>query len=347
MPSNKQLALLAAAALVMTGGAVAVHYTSLSVSRITPGDKLLPDLAGALDSVDKITVSHDGETATLIRADKGWVEAERDNYPAKTELVHQMLVGMSQLSISEARTSSPDLYGRLDVEEPAKGNEAAGVKLEAGSKVVADLIVGKERPGGLGGTGQALYVRREGEPQSWLVTGTFDMQKTTNGWLDRSVADIDRKRVKSVTLSGTDRQPLTVQKTDSGDSFVLKDMPAGRKVDQDWKIGNVAGAFEIMDFDDVHKAPADTGAKPYQQAVLTTTDGLTLTASLLKQEDKVWLAVKAVAADSADDKVKKEADAINARTAGWVYKVPGYKLERLQATVDTLTVPDKPAASGG
>ena len=59
-----------------------------------------------------------------------------------------------------------------------------------------NLIVGKQGVGA-----QSTYVRRAGEPQSWLINATIDTSATPDAWLRKDIIDVSADRMQSATVA--------------------------------------------------------------------------------------------------------------------------------------------------
>ena len=57
---------------------------------------------------------------TLIRDGDSWLVAEKGNYPANAAKISQIVRAMADLTLVEPKTQKPDLYPRLEVEDPGQ-----------------------------------------------------------------------------------------------------------------------------------------------------------------------------------------------------------------------------------
>lgn len=344
---------LAVVALAAVGGAVVV-----STSQKTPapkaelGQRLFPELAGQADAIQSITIARKDGSFQIVREGDRWVVLDKSKYPASVDTVRRLLVGLSELRASEAKTSSESVYPELEVENIDSPNaKSVQVSLkDPGGRDVLAVIVGKSRLARGGAAGDGVYIRKAGDAQAWLAQGRVHVEREIAGWLDRKVVDVSRERVSTVTVKG-ERQPLTVLRTkpDEKDFSIKNAIPADRKAKAGYDINAVGGAFETIDLDDVRPA-ADvpfSASSPVTGAA--TFDGLHVTASFAEKDGATWVRFAAKAEPpaslpqvegdsklkSADD-VKKEADAINARVGGWAYKLQTYKVEALRRKLEEL-----------
>src|SRR5438270_103616 len=122
---SRSLSFLASATGVLVAIAIVVLVSGdRGVSRAAPGQPAFPTLAAKLGEVASVTVSRNGTTMTLIRDGDSWLVAEKGNYPANTANISQIVRAMADLTLVEPKTQNPDLYPRLEVEDPDNGKPA-------------------------------------------------------------------------------------------------------------------------------------------------------------------------------------------------------------------------------
>ncbi len=125
----RQLLILAVLAVAAVGAALLLNsHRSVSESG---GERLLPDLEKQLNSVAELRViGADGATAvTLDRTENDWVVLEKDGFPADRAALRNTLLELANATIIEQKTSKPEFYARLGVEEPGSP-DAASTALE-------------------------------------------------------------------------------------------------------------------------------------------------------------------------------------------------------------------------
>src|ERR1700736_200340 len=208
---SRPLILLASATAVLVAIAIVVLATGdRGVSRAAQGQPAFPVLAAKLGDVASVTVSRNGTTMTLIRDGDSWLVAEEGNSPANAAKLSQIVRAMADLNLVEPKTQNPDLYPRLDVEDPEHGKSAlVAVKDKSGGDL-AQAIVGKRRYDRLGAGDDGVYLRKPGEAQTWLARGTLDPSGDPSSWLERQIIDISEKKVAKVTLTPPDRSKLVI-----------------------------------------------------------------------------------------------------------------------------------------
>ena len=169
----------------------------------------MPGLAVAVNDIDQIELRGAGREviATLQLSENGWTVAERSGYPADLGRIRQNILTLSGARILEEKTSDPQLYPRLGVED-IDSEDASGVEIAIRAPTeTMTLIVGDT-----GVQGENAYVRRSGEARSWLVSANLDLSRNTADWLARELIDIPAESVQAVEIKHTDGSTLRIEK---------------------------------------------------------------------------------------------------------------------------------------
>lgn len=357
---TNHLIVLAAVAVVAVGGAVAVSMSGgRDSSAPAAGERLFPAFAGQVNDASQVVIQRKDDTVTLAKQDGNWVVAEKYNYPAAFDKVRKLLVDLAELKPLEQKTSTPSLFPELqleDLSQPDAKSVLVTVKGANGQDVLA-TYVGKERFARGGTANDAVYIRKANENQTWLAKGKLSLDKGPVSWLDRLLADVPRERVRTVTVSQPDGTVITVSRDKPADKdFTLAGIPKGKKAKSEYDVNAVAGPLEHLELDDV-KPAADIHIPPQPgTSQITTFDGLVVRIELVPSGDQTWVRfnakyeppatppsdddAKAAKLKPADD-VKKEADALNAKSQAWVYKIPDWKLDNLRKKMPDLVEDEK------
>lgn len=312
---------------------------------------LLPELKSQLNDIRRVVITGPGNQpiATLERGAELWTVAERNNYPADVGRLRKNLLALAEARIVEEKTSNPEFYERLGVQDLADEG-AGGVQLTlAAEQELASVIIGQAPSG----SSDYSYARRAAEPTSWLIAGQFDLPKTGGEWLDRSLTDIPAERIESVTISHPGQGTLRLSRparapasspdeaadsaaSDSVLDFEVDGIPAGRELRYPGVTNSIAVALAELQLEDVTTRDA-LGSEPVKPVVarFVTTDGLVVEASAWKLADGTRITFLA----SGEGEAGKEADALNARLGGWVYTLPAYKTEQFTRRLTDLLAP--------
>ena|SRR5271167_2136169 len=336
---SRSLILLASATVVLVAIAIVVLASGeRGVSRAAPGQPAFPALAAKLGDVASVTVSREGTTMTLIRDGDSWLVAEKGNYPANAAKISQIVRAMADLTPVEPKTQNPDLYPRLEVEEPGHGKSAmVAVKDKSGGDL-AKAIVGKRRYDRLGAGNDGVYLRKPGEAQTWLARGTLDPSGDAASWLDRQIIDISEKKIATVTLTQPDGSKLVISRAAPEAKFAVEDAPADAKFKSETTTSGPAAALETLDLDDVKPAgELPVPDKDVVTASFTSFDGLTIDVRLMERDKTDWVAISAIGAGPAEAEAKNIED----KVSHWTYAIPAYKANLLKTKLADLVEPAK------
>jgi Domain of unknown function (DUF4340) len=335
----RSLILLASATAALVAIAIVVLASGdRGVSRAAPDQSAFPALAAKLGDVASVTVSRDGTMMTLIRDGDNWLIAEKGNYPAKASKIAQIVRAMAGLTLVEPKTQNPDLYPRLEVDDPGNGKSAlVAVKDKSGADL-AQAIVGKRRYDRLGAGNDGVYLRKPGEAQTWLAHGTLDPSGDPASWLDRQIIDISEKKIAKVTLTQADGSKLVISRPAPEAKFAVEDAPADAKFKSETTTSGPATALETLDLDDVKPAgELPVPDKDVVTASFTTFDGLAVDLRLMERDKTNWVAMSASGSGSAEADAKKIED----KVSHWTYAIPAYKANLLKTKLADLVEPAK------
>lgn len=296
--------------LAMLGGAAAISLVLALAAgpggRETPpqgvGAPLFPALSAAVNDVARVELSGTGGRATLIRRDDGggpgrWVVAERDSFPASADAVKNLVVGLAAANLTEPRTATPDLYPRIGVEEPETAG-ATGVRVSlrrADGGELGAVIVGKPaNPSSIGSGPGQVYLRRAGEPQSWLATTPLDpIRADPVHWLERGLPRPTRDHVVSLEVREPSGAVLTLKRGQGADdkTFFADGLPKGAVLDE-LAAEEATGALAFLSFEDVGDYdPLLFSMSPLY--VYKTRDGGTVRARVARRDGAAWLELSA------------------------------------------------------
>jgi Domain of unknown function (DUF4340) len=327
----------------------------------TSGEKLLPTLADSIRQVTGLEIRQGEETIALERAQNGtWSLKSRGGYPVDVTKVRALLVGLGQAELVEPKTSKSDRYAALELEDPEqKGAKSRLLRLTSSDgKAISEVVLGKRRSASFG-TGQTLgtYVRKPGDPQTWLANVELDAPVTAKNWVKTSVLALDTAKISRFSVEIPGEQALRVErpapaappkdakpdaaKGDAKDAkapewshppfdsskLAFVGFPVdGKKLKDASAAESLARAVASIDLEDVRKVaapPADSGEGVVK---VESADGVATTLRLRKEGDAHWLTVT-VAGGEGD--AKKAADELSARTQGWEFKIPGHKADAM------------------
>src|SRR5262249_41769510 len=148
-----------------------------------------------LDSVTTVSIFKGSPTPTVTVHKQGdtWTVAERADYPADVSKVRKLILALNDAKIREEKTSNPDNYAVIGVEDATKaGATGAQIELQAKSGKL-DVIVGKP-------TGRGNFVRRAAEKTSYVAEPGISLESEPRFWIDTHLLDIDNAKIQSIEL---------------------------------------------------------------------------------------------------------------------------------------------------
>lgn len=335
MNQGKLLGLAAAAAIALAGGWYFGTATQLAQkSAMDPGSLMFPGLAAKLKDAQRIEIASKGKTEVIALKNGVWGLADRGGYKVQDSKLRGMLTTLTELRLVEQRTSDPEQFKRLGVEDPSGDKESTSTLLtifDGANKPVVSLITGHRRMRTQGHVPEQVYVRLPGDKQSWLAEGGLQADTDPQAWLDRDVINIPHGQIMKVVAT---RNGQTVELTRQGD--VLKvTKPAEYPKLEDYKVDDVARALESLTFMDVKPGNEPIG-ETAGQAVFSTSEGLEIAAVLHHLDKDSWTTFTV----TAPERNKPEAERLNAKLAGWAFQTGLWKDKALAPTIDDLKAAD-------
>ena len=339
------------------------------------GGVLAPGLDEALNDVERITLTKAaGEViATLERRPESWVVVEKGGYRADVGKIRQGLVALGEARILEQKTSNPEFYSRLGVEDVADAN-ATGIAIAftASGRELPTLILGNAE-----GT-KFRYARRAGEAQSYLIDRAPDLPRSAAQWVDADIIDVRGDRVREVTITHPDGEVVTIAKaTSDAMNFDVANVPADRELLYPGVANVIGNALRELNLEDVQPAAASAEGETVR-VEFRTFDGLVVTILGTEQGEESWVTFEAsytpeqaaqvtTAAPAADGAVPAggesaqalapaedsststagsespdvagETQNINQRVGGWRYRIPGYQYDQMTRRMSDLLKP--------
>ncbi len=337
----------------------------------TMGQPVFPELKTVINDVAELSVETQSGTITLHRQEDLWRVEEKYDYPADLATVRETLIGLAELTTLEPKTRKPELYEKLGLQDvEAEGSLSTGVTLkDATDNTVAAAVIGNDRPAQGKSGYKELFIRKVGDPQTWLVQGRLTVEKNPGQWLDKALTQIETKRVRRLIVTHPDKTRLVVEKAKPADlNYQVANLPEGLEIESQFTVNNIVSTVTSLSLDDVkpqNEVPFED--QPVRIAVFETFDGLQGTVQLLPKDEKSYVTISAVfnaglvwkpepdkesepqagepsdadtKANEADPdpeqprikseaEVKAEIEALNKRVRGWVYIIPKFRADTL------------------
>jgi len=323
-------------------GGVAYYFSINSKDGLLSSNSyLIPDFSGKLNEVTGLTILEAGDTllTSISKSRQGWVVDNRDGYEANFPVVHEVFNYLAEAKLIESKTSNPEKYSKLGVENVADSN-AQGVQFSIkGLSTPVEIIAGNN-----GSTGKnSQYIRRVDEKQSWLINKKLNLKRDVTEWLRKDILNIPPERVKSVQIKHTDGSVITVENkgTEEYEFSLLNPLPEGKQISESeiYQVANALSSLQLRDVASLEKLDVEA-----VQPIITTFmtyDGITITAKSFTIEEQTYsmldIEFNAENIEANSNKLKDESDpAVNSdpnaaeefvntvapRLKGWAFVLP-------------------------
>lgn len=335
--NRRSLIALGGVAVVAAGAAVLLGPGTPPAPDAGDAPLMFQNLAARLANAARIEIRQGAQSVALVKRDaETWVLPDRQDYPVRAEKVRELLVGLTELRLTERRTSDAGQLDRLGLEDPAAAGSTATLLrvMDRTGALIAELVVGRRRMRTQGNVPETVYVRRPAENQAWLAEGRLPLEADPQLWIDRDLANIARERVLKVEATRSELPPLVLTRGEGPDGHLVLTAPAGAAATEEAALDEVGRAFEFLSFTEVRKEPAP--GQPLGETRFTLTDNLAITVTGSQEGETVWLRLAAAGDD--------EAARLNARWRGWAYQVSPYKVKALLPRLAELLKPPAPPA---
>lgn len=349
MNRQRFIALLVAALLAIS---VALYLsTQRNLPRDPHGMALLPTLAGELNSVSALTVRKGAAApVTVHKQGEQWTVAERADYAADVPKLKKLLLALSDAKIREEKTSNPESYAIIGVEDPSQpGATGTQIEVTAQNGKLA-VIAGKA-------VGEGTFVRRAGEKTSYIVEPAISVEAEPRYWIDTRLLDIQIDKIQSVESKpasgaaysvhrvaasqpkpadsksgspGTAASAANPPPAPAADKFVLDGVPSGRQAADSQTLAPSPAHFSNLTVEDVVPAGDVDFSKP-STVTVTLADGSVITFTGAVIGDKRWIKVAA----------PKDA-ALSAKANGRAFEMASYRYDGIFRPLDLLLVPKPP-----
>lgn len=292
---------------------VVIAFEDSSVSPAFKPEPLFPQLSAQVEQnlVRRIAVKTADVSFEVTQTEDGrWVLPGKGGYAARFEFVKRAVNGMAKLMLVERKTARPDWHAEMDLVAPEEKGKAREITLyDASGNVLAALLMGKIQEAPSIAQDGTVYVRRMGEDQAWLARGFLTLNPAEAEWLDKSLFEISRERVREAVISPEGSDAYTLTRADPAAlDFTLADLPKGREALSSSALNGVGSALEGLAFEDV-VAQGSIDFSKASRAAFTTFEGLTVVITIAGQDGEAWATFTAIADPSLAVPEKTEAPA--------------------------------------
>lgn len=329
--TGRRVGALLVAALVVIALGLWLSSRKIQDTQSGAGAPVIKGLKAQINDVSEIRISRgDGSKATLRKEPATWVVAERE-YPADSGKVRKLLLDLSELAVVEAKTSDPEKYAQLGVEDVTTPT-AGGTRLELVTpEKVHGVIIG--RTSGM----KSAYVRATDARQSMLATPQVMADADPQRWLDTAMVDVPEARIREVEVTPTNGPAYKISReTKEQTDFTVTGVPKGRELSSPGAPSVVTRELAGLMLTDIRKADTAAAATASPKAVFRTFDGLEIQLQGRADGDRRYVSLTA---QSTANETKDEATKLAARVKDWEFEIPNYKYDGIFKPLEELLTP--------
>ena len=285
-------------------------------------------------NIDSIILGTGDNEVVLKRNGRRFVVTNKDNYPAETRDVNNLIASCLDIKIDELFTDNPANHKDLGVtEEDAK----YVVKfLKQGSELIVGVIIGNNKEG----QGHGTFVRLIPGNKVYVTLERPLIKDRVMNYINSELVSVDRKNIGSVTVSSSD-EAYTLKAKDDGKGIVLENYPLGTKL-KGSDCEAIFTALNNLKFEDVMKASAAGDELTFNRKfVCRLKDSTVYIMEIAQKDDKTFITCQAMFTDNtpvtkeegiveSEEVLKKKeakllardkAEEFSSRHSNWVYEI--------------------------
>ncbi|NOX42586.1 MAG: DUF4340 domain-containing protein [Gammaproteobacteria bacterium] len=344
---SKNLLVLGAATVAIIFISIFATYTEQSnVTDEAIGKRLFKNLESQINDITQVEILNETDKTSISKMGDTWVVNEKYKQPADMQQLKQLFLTLATSTIIERKTKKPEQHAKLGVENVSnKGANSKAITLKnSNGDILASAILGKSRPPRAEDSKDALYIRKIGDPQSWLVTGKLKVSVVAAKWLASDLINIGQERIKSVSIDhpNQDDQLVKIEKIDpSAKDYTLLDIPKEKEIRNTATVNNLAlGLKEVKLEDMLPKNEIEFVEKSTTNAKYETFDGLIVNVKVMKKDEIWYTQFSASSANNSSEEVSEEVKAeiakLNEKFKEWAYILPSYKAVNFRRKIGDL-----------
>jgi hypothetical protein len=359
--SNKQLTILGIIAAVMLTWAILQSYLTRPQSAKSPEEIFL--IQGMpVDEVGKIVLGLQEKEVTLLRSGENeFVVANKDNYPADTAKVRELLENCIKIRTSELVTDQKKNHKALGVHTDDPNGPDAVVRFyrrteEGGNatELITGIVLGDRVQQGSG-----QYIRRFEKDIVYRAENTPYLNTTAMNYIDNELLKLKKEQiVKVVVKRPEDTYTVT---TDPNDNVILVNKPKNRELKK-YDTEQVFEALTSLSFSDVQAESEKTKGLKYEVTYQCFLKDATLyVIGLAQKDDKHYIKCQAGYTDKSIEtllrkrqkseaeikegadklKIYDEAQKFTRQHAPWVYEISSWQAGKMSKKLEDLLEEEK------
>lgn len=288
--SKRQVIILWAIAVVL-----GITVTIVKVAQSEPNQNLTNRTAGetvienfAPEEVAEITVSGVTNTVNLVKKNNQWVVSNRDDYPAKTSSVNDLIRTVEGLKVTRGIEAGPSFAPSFGMDLDATNSNDRGITVtfkDSTSNEIATITIGKiienERsssPLGMNAT-VGRYVRNHADDSGFYAVSEMFPAVTyqPENWLDDDFISPEKIESVSLSMADSDQPEWTVTRESEDAEFKMENTETNEVLNAT-AASPLKNLFSYARFDDVvpsSEVANRTQIDGHRKATIKTFEGFT------------------------------------------------------------------------
>lgn len=299
-----------------------------------------------LDKVGSIVVGTGDDALRLKRVGNHFVVASKDDYPAQTKLVNDLITKVLGIKTREMVTSNPENYAELGVTEDRASSVVKFLNREG--KVITGVFVGNRM--GLGSS----YARLATADDVFIAGDIPLIQNSAMDYIEQQVLQVDEDDIRSVTVADANGS-YTLRSEPNSTQIALENIPQGKRL-KDSNCREVFSALTNLRLQDVRKASAISKDLSFDHSYICRLEDSTVyRLDVGKSDGQTFIKCRAEFTDTeeivkerrveSEEQLKKKEAKLLARDAaeqfnrahrGWVYEIADWKAKALAKRLSEL-----------
>ncbi|MBU2979135.1 DUF4340 domain-containing protein [Alteromonas sp. C1M14] len=206
------------------------------------------------DSVDKLIISGpDDSHVQLANIDGRWVLPQKQNFPANTAKVEQLLAQLSTTQVTHPVATSKSAQKRFHVSDNTFERR---ITLKAADKTLTQVYLGSSA------AMQQVHARTDKSDDIYAIKmATYTIPVDSNDWVDKSLVQIDKSAITDLTVNGLGIQRSTVSAPEASEpnehaepglspAWEAPTLAANKKLDNDG-VNTLVGLIANIQYDAV------------------------------------------------------------------------------------------------
>lgn len=239
--------------------AVKIYFsTSMQVSKNL--DNLFFKSLNQGDSIDKIKevhINYEGQKLTLVvNEENKWLITEKHNFPALNSKIKEIIFGLADAKIIEAKTSRPENFVELNLQGlDANKNGTKITLLDINDKEIDSVYLGKREfiASPSGDYLSHIFVRRPSEHQTWLISTRLPESFSFKDLVAQPAIPIDLGTISEINLvkPKNPNDAIKITRNLSTGELNLLHIPPRYKVKDQYIIDNILQQLSYLNYEDI------------------------------------------------------------------------------------------------